>query len=495
MVRSRVLSRFVVPLSAAALLLAGCASPRNVSLAPGAEQTARNEQASAQASAQIVPITIHATAFHMDPSAVTVPVGRPIQISFENSDTVTHQLLIPQMPAKVLSTSDAAQIARDTNPDAVASILKNAPTGEVKIEATAGQKVETTFVATEPGTYDLRCVLPGHADAGMVTKVFVTGSASSAPAPAATAAPAAATPAATGAAMDGHVMAPPSTEGTARAARDAQLAPVEAGTVKQVTFDVTDTNVAIAPGVTLSAWTFGGQIPGPVIHVRQGDTVQFTLNNHSTMAHSIDFHAARTAPNVNYKNVAPGQSFTFTWTAKDPGIFMYHCGTAPILQHLAEGMYGAVVVDPVDQPLPAVDREFVFVQSEFYLGAAQNGITPADYQKAQTGQADVVVFNGYANQYADHPLAVKVGEKIRVYLVNAGPNHFSAFHVVGTIFDHVWVDGNPRNDMQGVQTWTVAPGEGSAFDLTLSEPGTYPMVSHSFADATKGAVAVFKAEK
>jgi nitrite reductase (NO-forming) len=212
------------------------------------------------------------------------------------------------------------------------------------------------------------------------------------------------------------------------------------------------------------------------------------------MPHSIDFHAARTAPNVNYKNVLPDQSFGFTWKANDPGVFMYHCGTAPILQHLAEGMYGAVIVDSATRPLPKVDREYVIVQSEFYLTPPQDGAVTADFQKAKDAAPDYVVFNGYANQYSDHPIVVKVGEKIRVHVMNAGPNHFSAFHVVGTLFDHVWVDGNPENDLHGIQTWTVAPGEGCSFDFRLSDPGNYPMVSHSFADPTKGAVGVFKAE-
>lgn len=292
----------------------------------------------------------------------------------------------------------------------------------------------------------------------------------------------------------GHVMVAPNAVAAAHPAREAIVPPIPEGAVKDITFNVTDAKVEVAPGVTLSAWTFGGSIPGPVLHVRQGDTVKFTLTNKSIMPHSIDFHAARTAPNVNYKNVNPGESYTFTWKATDAGVFMYHCGTAPILQHLAEGMYGAVIVDPINHPLPAVDRELVFVQSEFYLTAPHDGVVSADYQKAGTGSADLVVFNGYANQYSQHPLAVKVGERVRVYLLNAGPNHFSAFHVVGTIFDHVWVDGNPENDLHGIQTWTVAPGEGAAFDFTLSEPGNYPMVSHDFADANKGAVAVFKAE-
>ena len=282
---------------------------------------------------------------------------------------------------------------------------------------------------------------------------------------------------------------------TPHQAMDPSLPPIAAGLTKEITFKTIDRNVEIAPKVTLAAWTFDGRIPGPFIRVRQGDNVKFTLTNASSMPHSIDFHSARTAPNVDYKSIAPGESYTFTWTAADPGVFLYHCGTAPMLQHLAEGMYGGVAVDAVSTPLPKVDREFAFVQGEYYLTAPDaNGVVRADLQKANGGVPDEVVFNGYVNQYMTQPIPVKVGEKIRVYLVNAGPNHFSAFHVVGTLFDHVWVDGNATNDLKGVQTWTVAPGEGSAFDFVLSKPGNYSMVTHSFADAGKGAMAVFKAE-
>lgn len=498
---------------ASALLLSACAlAPAAGDLSNvnnGYANIARQEQVSAQAMTQPVNITIHAASFHMDPSALTIPAGRPIALVYYNDDTVTHRLTIPQMPAKVLSAQDVASLARTPTSDTLDSLIKQAPDGQVSFAVDPGKSVTAYFVATEAGTYDLQCTLPGHSTAGMDAKVFVTGTSVAADQPAGTATPSAATASTSAAPTEqampgmeatasssagGHVMAPTTAAGQAHQATDASLPAVESGTVKDVTFNVTDTNVEIAPGVTMAAWTFGGTIPGPVVHVRQGDTVRFTLNNHSTMAHSIDFHAARTAPNVNYKNVMPGQSYSFTWVAKDPGVFMYHCGTAPILQHLAEGMYGAVVVDPVDQPLPKVEREFVLVQSEFYLTQPQNGVVSADFQKAQTGQADYVVFNGYANQYSDHPIDVKAGEKIRVYLVNAGPNHFSAVHVVGTIFDHVWVDGNSQNDLKGLQTWTVAPGEGSAFDFTLSEPGNYPLVTHSFMDANRGAVAVFKAE-
>lgn len=474
---------------ASALALAACAPASDRSTLDASASAAGQEREVTSTATQILPIEMHVNAMHMSPNALTIPRGRPVQLVFENDDTVTHQMTIPQLTAKVLSTAQVAQLTGTSTSSGVAAILENVPDGQVAFRAAPGEKVTTTFIATKAGTFQLECTTPGHQQAGMVAKVFVT-EASNGTASAQTSAAASAT---STAASGGHVMAPPTAEGTAHQARDASLSPAETDSVKQITLNVTDTEVEIAPGVKLAAWTFDGQVPGPVIHVRQGDTVEFTLTNHSTMPHSIDFHAARTAPSVNYKNVAPGQSYTFTWKANDPGVFMYHCGTAPILQHLAQGMYGAVIVDPIDQPLPKVDREFVLVQSEFYLTDSK-GLVTTNLQKANTGNADLVVFNGYANQYADHPIEVKVGEKIRVYLVNAGPNHFSAFHVVGTIFDHVWVDGNPQNDLHGIQTWTVAPGEGSAFDFTLNEEGTYPMVSHSFADANHGAVAVFKAE-
>src|SRR5579884_281209 len=472
---------------ASALALAACARAGNQSALDSGRSAASHEQA---ATAHILPIEVRVSGFHMTPSTLTIPEGRPVQLVFVNDDSVTHQMTIPRLSAKVLGAAEVAQITGNATPSAISELLQKVPDGEVSFRATPGEKVTTTFIATKAGTFQLECTTPGHQEAGMIAKVFVTEASTGT-----TSAQTASAPAATSTATSGgHVMASTTAEGAAHQARDASLSPADTSSVKQITLTVSDTEVEIAPGVKLAAWTFDGQVPSPVIHVRQGDTVQFTLTNHSTMPHSIDFHAARTAPNVNYKNVAPGQSYTFTWKAKDPGVFMYHCGTAPILQHLAQGMYGAVIVDPADQPLPKVDREFVFVQSEFYLTDSK-GLVTTNLQKANSGNADFVVFNGYANQYADHPIPVKVGEKIRVYLVNAGPNHFSAFHVVGTIFDHVWVDGNPQNDLHGIQTWTVAPGEGSAFDFTLSEEGTYPMVSHSFADANHGAVAVFKAEE
>src|SRR5919201_6653172 len=201
------------------------------------------------------------------------------------------------------------------------------------------------------------------------------------------------------------------------------------------------------------------------------------------MAHSVDFHAPRPAPRPPSPPIAPGETLHSTWTAGDPGVFMYHCHAAPKLLYVADGMYALVaVMDPAAPPLPPADREFAFVQSESYLptpGRGARAPTIADLDLAAATTPDVVAFYGYANQFVAQPIVVKAGERIRVHLLNAGPSHFSAFHVVGTLFDHVWVDGNQHNDLRGVSTWTVASGEGATFNFALGAPGSYSMVTQS----------------
>lgn len=248
----------------------------------------------------------------------------------------------------------------------------------------------------------------------------------------------------------------------------------------------------LAPGVVYEAWTFGGQVPGPAFRVTVGDTIDFTIVNKSFMPHSMDFHAAEIAPSRAYVNVMPNDSLTFQFVARVPGAFMYHCGTAPVAAHIANGMYGALIVDPV-KPRP-VAKEFVLVQSEFYLGpkSGPDSVQSLDWQRMLGQAPDYVTFNGAANLYAGHPLEVGVNQPLRFYLVNAGPNRVSAFHVVGAIFDRVWVDGSDM-PLRGVQTFNVPVGGGMVFDVRLAEEGIYPFVSHAFADATKGAVGMLKA--
>ncbi len=264
--------------------------------------------------------------------------------------------------------------------------------------------------------------------------------------------------------------------------------------VVRVRFEVREAHLAIAPGVVYEAWTFDGRVPGPTLRVIQGDTMDFTLVNHGMMPHSIDFHAAQIAPSRVYTNVMPGDSIEFRWSPQVPGAFLYHCGTAPVAMHIANGMYGALIVDPA-RPLPPA-REFVVVQSEFYTRPATDttGALQLDWDKLLRLVPDFVTFNGIAHQYADHPIRVQAGEPLRFYVVNAGPNRISAFHVVGAIFSKVYPDGVPAHAWEGVQTGAVPPGGGMIFETHLAEPGTYPFVTHAFADATNGAVGMLEAK-
>ncbi len=283
----------------------------------------------------------------------------------------------------------------------------------------------------------------------------------------------------------------PSPNAPAHTLYDPQAPVTPAGSVVNVNLTVKDTLVSIESGIAYHAWAFNGTVPGPVIRVRQGQTVHFTLTNASAMSHSIDFHAAQTAWNVNYQPVAPGKSLTFDWTANYPGVFLYHCGTPPVMEHMANGMYGAIIVDPANGwATPA--QEYVLVQSEFYTKRGADGDYSLDSAKMMTGMPDYVTFNGYASQYTQAPLTAKPGQRIRLFVVNAGPTHFSAFHVIGAIFSDSYVDGNPANHEVGNQTLTIPPGGGAVAELTIPDAGSYPFVTHSFMDASVGAVGMIK---
>lgn len=269
---------------------------------------------------------------------------------------------------------------------------------------------------------------------------------------------------------------------------DAALTPADPNPSKGLVIEAVDAVIEVAGGVKVDAWTFDGIVPGTIVHLRQGDAIDFTLRNKARVGHSIDFHSAQTPWNVNYKTIKPDEELSFVWQANFPGVFMYHCGTGPVLEHIANGMYGAVVVDPV--PALEAAKEFVLVQSEFYLkqGIGENWAGDADRMLAV--RPDFVVFNGAALQYQQQPLTAAPGERIRMYVMNAGPTLFSAFHVIGAIFDKVYVDGNPANVMRGVSTWTIPPGGGATFELVIPEAGQYPFVTHSFAYTGLGAVGI-----
>lgn len=275
---------------------------------------------------------------------------------------------------------------------------------------------------------------------------------------------------------------------------DATLPPVPAGDLVKVQMTLKDMVVEVAPGVKYNTWAFDGTgAPGPGIHVREGQTVEMTLTNGGAIPHSIDFHAARIAPNVAFEDVAPGESFTFRFKAGDPGVYMYHCGTKPVLAHIANGMYGAIVVSPAEA-LPKADKEYVLVASEWYLnGDGVDKPASLDMAKARAAMPDWTTFNGYANQYVTHPLTAEPGETVRFWVVAAGPTLDTNFHVVGTIFDRAWVNQDLKSPpQQGVQTVLVPAGGGAVFDVKIDEPGLYPIVSHAFAHVDLGQVGLLE---
>lgn len=245
-----------------------------------------------------------------------------------------------------------------------------------------------------------------------------------------------------------------------------------------------------------AGWTFGGTVPGPVLRVRQGDLVRIKVVNKSPMAHSIDFHSARIPANVAYRNFVPGDSISFEFEARDPGAFLVHCGTPPVLMHIMQGMYLAIIVDPRDGWGTKADKEFVLVQSEFYTRQDSAGHHQPNWTAAMDKRASYVVFNGRAQQYMHHPLEVKEGDRVRMFVVNAGPSFRSDFHVVGAVFDRVYPDGNPNNVLERVQTQSIPAGGGAVFEAVFAKgasgEGLYPFVTHAFADAEKGAVGVIR---
>ncbi len=264
------------------------------------------------------------------------------------------------------------------------------------------------------------------------------------------------------------------------------------GRVHKLHFTVRDVNFAVTPDVVVPVWTFDGSLPGPVVHVRQGDTVEFTLTNEGSTGHSMDFHAARINPATAFRTIAPGQSSTFTFTPKFAGAFLYHCGTAPVLMHIGMGMFGAVVVDP-PAPLPPA-HEFILIQNEFYLGKDPQGRPALAVEKMLAELPDDITFNGHPFQYQTQPLQARRGELVRFHVVNAGPTEDCAFHVVGQQFETVYLGSPPQNAIHGVQTYLVAAGGGMVFDMLADIPGDFVFVNHKFGHGQKGAIGVLHVE-
>lgn len=255
---------------------------------------------------------------------------------------------------------------------------------------------------------------------------------------------------------------------------------------------VTQVSEELAP---TEVWSFavngkyyrGTGVSAPIV-VEEGTKVEFSITNgmdksmNVDLPHSLDFHSAEVNPGTRYADLAPGKTMSYTFEAKHPGVFMYHCATQPVLMHTGAGMVGMMIVKPKN--LPPVDKELWMTQQEYYIG--QPG-QDADMAKMQAKTPDVIAFNGYANQYQKNPITVAKDEKVRMYVLNAGPSVWSAFHVIGTVFDRTVVEGQVGRH---AQTINLAPSQGGWVEFSLDEEGTYPFVTHGFGDMVKGALGV-----
>ena len=396
-------------------------------------QDAQGEEASGAGSeaAPVEVVQVTAANMRFDPAVIDVPAGAHLVIELHNTDdAMTHDLVL----------ADGSRTPR------------LAPGESARLDAGvvgAGQEAW--------------CSVAGHRQMGMVLTLRVQD--------------------AEGPAGEGTTAAP-EPSAPAAAPYDAALEPLppqDGPVTREVTFTVTEQEHEIAPGLRRELWTFDGTAPGPVLHGRVGDTFEITLVNDGTMGHSMDFHAGQYAPDEPMRTLAPGESLTFSFTATRAGIWMYHCGTAPVSAHIASGMYGAVIIE--DPALPAVDRSFVLVQGEYYD------------QEVPSGEPEHVVLNGYADQYVHAPLEAAPGERVRFWVLDAGPQRPSSFHVIGGQFDTVWSEGRyllDRAEGTGSQAMALQPGQGGFVELVLTEPGHYPFLTHHLIDAERGATGMLE---
>lgn len=329
------------------------------------------------------------------------------------------------------------------------------------------------------------CTVPGHKEAGMLIDINVTG--------AGAAASAAAEPAADAGASENAQIDFTATPAPDFVPFDPNLAPAPGGTEHEITLHATEKVIEVAPGVTQELWTFNDQTPGPILRGKVGDIFTVTLINDGKLGHSIDFHASEVAWSDEMRTIQPGESLVYQFEAKYAGAWMYHCGTAPALHHIGNGMFGAIVIDPPE--LAPVDHEYIFVQSELYLGPEG---APGDLTKMQDFDFDAVVFNGYVNQYQHAPIRVEPGERIRAWVVDAGPSENSSFHIVGTVFDTVFREGSyklqPGDGSEGgSQALDLQPSQGGFVEFDFDEAGLYLMVTHKFSNVGIGALGVFQA--
>ncbi len=469
----------VAALSVLLLVAAGgvALDPAALGTGTGASPTEAGASGTVVPTGRTTTVEVEARDMRFFPSTIEVPAGDRLVLVVTNTDSTVHDLVLDtgatsgRLAPGATETFEVGVVGRTV--DGWCSIVGHRQMGMVLTIEPTGGSADATSLADEGTDTGSGSGSAGHDGmAGMDHGAGGSDDGSGA----------------VSAATDLDFMATPGDDFTAH---PAELAPASAETVHRVRLPVSELVTEVAPGVTQKLWTFGGTAPGPTLRGKVGDRFEITLVNDGTIGHSIDFHAGALAPDGPMRTIAPGEELTYTFTATMSGVWMYHCSTMPMSAHIANGMFGAVVIDPPD--LPAVDREYLLVQSEYYLGP-QGG--EVDMDRLATGDPDVVAFNGYANQYDAEPFPARVGERVRVWVLAAGPNRGTAFHVVGGQFDTVFSEGayrlRPGNaEAGGAQVLGLAVAQGGFVELAFPEAGRYPFVSHAMIDAERGAHGFF----
>lgn len=434
----------VVLVIAALLVRAG--SPSD----PGSTENAPAEpQAAAEATGEVTEVDVTIEGMSYVPGTIEVPAGNTLVINLHNTGDQSHDLIFET----------------------------GATTGVVNPGGSA--RVDAGVISDDTEGW---CTLPGHRQMGMVLQVKAVGAPAASP----------------DHDMATHEVATasglPSMDRLIEAAAEvepypARLERTEDKQVREYTFEVTESEDNLSEAVVRPMWTYNETSPGPTLRGNVGDTFKITLVNKGTMGHSIDFHAGVVAPDKPMRTIEPGESLVYEFEAPASGIWMYHCGTVPMSLHIANGMFGAVIIDPPG--LPEVDQEYVLIQSDVVVGDDAP-------EKLVALDTDLVAFNGRPFQYDAHPLTAKVGERVRIWLLDVGPNQPLAFHIVGTQFDTVWSEGrysvyrgeSTDGITQGptaAQVVSLMAAEGAFVEFVPLEAGHYTMVNHIMSLAEAGA--------
>ena len=431
-------------------------------------------------------------------SSETVATGRSLEYTLTTAMADGKMVFIGvgggidgvQNPVLIANTGDTVKVTL-TNGDAVEHDI-SFPDFEATSERISGKGTSTTltFLVDQGGVFSYYCTLPGHREAGMQGEFKVSGDSLASAGDTA--------PAVSGQyvlASGPVVINGEATKGTdiVRDPTDlpAPLAIREPRTVR-IDLETVEIEGQLADGTTFKYWTFNGKVPGPFYRVRVGDTIEVHLKNltNSTMAHSVDFHAV-TGPGggATMTQTLPGEETVFTAKALNPGLFVYHCATPMVAQHIANGMYGLILVEP-EEGLPPVDREFYVMQGEFYTNEAygSTGLLTENIQALLDEDPEYLVFNGAVGALTEQkPLKASVGETVRIFFGVGGPNFTSSFHVIGEIFDRVYNQASLTSPpLTDVQTTLVPPGGATMVEFQLEVPGNFILVDHALARLQRG---------